>query len=345
MATSTPTSQSPAIDTTGSLANKLIEESLKPVQEDLDELGKKLATYIPTDTNSGRCVLEYIFQSGGKRIRPALYFLACRMLGYQGDHFYSIAAVGEFVHTASLLHDDVVDDSTMRRGKPTANTTWGDQSSVLVGDLIYSTASEMMAATGSLEVVKTFARAIRMMSDGELLQLESVYNGELPESTYMKILESKTAILIGAVCKSAGLVAGASEEVCDRLRKFGHNVGMAFQLIDDALDYTGSDDGMGKNTLQDLQEGKVTMPVILCLRQCDSDERSDILAICNKEEITRHDVAVVAKLVAKYQTAEQTVTKANEFTAEALNNLHAFPPSQYRDDMENLANKLLFRFS
>jgi octaprenyl-diphosphate synthase len=343
LAHSTP--QAPAIDTTGSLANKLIEDSLKPVKEHLDELGKRLSSYVPTDTNSGRSVLEYIFQSGGKRIRPALYFLACRMLGYQGDHFYSIAAVGEFVHTASLLHDDVVDDSTIRRGKPTANTTWGDQSSVLVGDLIYSTASEMMAATGSLEVVKTFARAIRMMSDGELLQLESVYKGDLPEATYMKILESKTAILIGAVCKSAGLVAGASEEVCERLRIFGHNVGMAFQLIDDALDYTGTDEGMGKNTLQDLQEGKVTMPVILCLRQCDTEERAQILEICSKNTITRQDVAVVATLVAKYETAEQTVVKANEFTTTALLNLHAFPPSKYRDDMENLANKLLFRFT
>ena len=339
------TTQLLAIDTTGSLASKLIEDSLKPVRSQLDELSGKLANYIPTETKSGREVLQYIFRSGGKRIRPALYFLTCKMLGYHGDHLYTIAAVGEFVHTASLLHDDVVDNSTMRRSKPTANSKWGDQSSVLVGDLIYSTASEMMAATGSLEVVKTFARAIRMMSDGELLQLESVYNGNLPESTYMRILESKTAILIGSVCKAAGLVAGASEEVCERLNKFGHNVGMAFQLIDDALDYTGSDEDLGKNTLNDLQEGKVTMPVILCLKLCSADERTQIIEICNKETIARSDVAQVAKLVDKYETAEKTVKRAHEFTTIALNALHEFPPSEFRDDLESLANKLLFRFT
>jgi octaprenyl-diphosphate synthase len=329
----------------GDLAKALIDDALAPVSDDLRTLNDRIVDFIPTETDSARRVLTHVFDGGGKRIRPALYFLCCRLLGYRGDHYYSIGAVAELVHTASLLHDDVVDDSTLRRNKPTANSIYGDETSVLVGDLIYSTASEMMAATGNMEIVKTFARAIRLMSDGELMQLENVFSARVAESTYLRILECKTAVLIGAACKSAALLAGSPADAIQRLECFGHSVGMAFQLIDDALDYTGAAEVVGKATLSDLPEGKVTMPVILLKERATPVELRRLDAILGSELIDASLVGEVARLVDKYDTAEATVERAHRYTHEAMTALHSFPASAQRDDLENLANKLLFRFN
>lgn len=333
----------------GTLATSLIEEALAPVSADLAELNLRIPHFIPTESASARAVVDHVFGAGGKRIRPALYFMCCRVLGYRGDHYYSIAAVAEFVHTASLLHDDVVDNSTVRRNKPTANSIYGDETSVLVGDLIYSTASEMMAATGNMEIVRTFARAIRLMSDGELLQLENVFNPSVAEATYLRILECKTAILIEAACKSAGLLAGAPPAQVAALARFGHAVGLAFQLIDDALDYTGAAELVGKATLSDLGEGKVTMPVIMLAKLATEAERARLAALLSPESfasgrVTRETIAEVARLVDKYDTASLTVDHAQRYTRIAMDALDAFAPSSERRVLENLAHTLLFRF-
>jgi len=321
----------------------MIEDALSPVADDLTELGQRLASYVPAETDSAKAVLNHIFGVGGKRIRPALYFMSCRLLGYRGEHYFPIAAVAEFVHTASLLHDDVVDDSTLRRGKPTANSIYGDETAVLVGDLIYSTASEMMAATGNMEVVRTFARAIRLMSEGELLQLENVFNADIAEATYLRVLECKTAVLIEAACKSAGLLAGVPAAELDLLVRFGHGVGMAFQLIDDALDYTGSAALVGKATQADLAEGKVTLPVILLREHATPAELMKIQQVL-AAEASDEGAAAVARLVDKYDTANLTVERAHRYTLGAMNALRTFPATYERDILENLANKLLFRF-
>jgi octaprenyl-diphosphate synthase len=270
--------------------------------------------------------------------------MSCRLLGYQGPHYYSIAAVTEFVHTASLLHDDVVDHSTIRRGKPTANSIYGDESSVLVGDLVYSTASEMMAATGDMEIVKTFAEAIRLMSDGELLQLESLFKADLPEETYLRILECKTAILIAAACKSAALLAKAPTPVKEALAQFGYGVGMAFQLIDDALDYLGSEDQVGKSTLADLPEGKVTMPVLLLMKVANPTDVDVVRQTLALDPIPPEAAQKVSRLVARYDTANATIERAQHYTQLAMDALHSFPTSPERDALENLASKLLLRF-
>jgi octaprenyl-diphosphate synthase len=326
-------------------ARALVEQALAPVADDLSELSLRISSYVPAETRSAQAVIKHVLTAGGKRIRPALFFMSARMLGYRGDHYFPIAAVTEFVHTASLLHDDVVDNSSLRRGKPTANSIYGDETSVLVGDLIYSTASEMMAATGNMEIVKTFARAIRLMSDGELLQLENLFNPEIGEATYLRILEFKTAILIEAACRSAGLLAGASDERCEALRRFGHSVGMAFQLIDDALDYTGSTALVGKATLSDLVEGKVTMPVIQLLRLLPPAEAERLAEGLRADEISDATVNEVARLVERHDTAERTVERAHVYTVDAMAALATFPPSEHRDVLETLANRLLFRFN
>jgi octaprenyl-diphosphate synthase len=202
-----------------------------------------------------------------------------------------------------------------------------------------------MAATGNMEIVKTFARAIRLMSDGELMQLENVFSASVRESTYLRILECKTAVLIGAACKSAALLAGVDADAVQRLERFGHSVGMAFQLIDDALDYTGSAEIVGKATHSDLPEGKVTMPVIMLRDRASPAELRRLDAILAADLIDADLVGEVARLVDKYDTAAATVERAHGYTHEAMAALHAFPASPRRDDLENLANKLLFRFN
>lgn len=333
----------------GSLATSLIEDALAPVSEDLLELNRRIPSLIPVETDSARAVIDHVFGAGGKRIRPALFFMASRMLGYHGEHYYPIAAVAEFVHTASLLHDDVVDNSTIRRNKPTANSIYGDETSVLVGDLIYSTASELMASTGDMEIVKTFARAIRLMSEGELLQLENIYNPQISETTYLRILECKTAILIEAACKSAALLAKAKPEQTAALARFGHAVGIAFQLIDDALDYTGTVELVGKSTLSDLIEGKVTLPVILLAKHATPAEQAHLAKILAPEHfmsghVTSEMVAEVAQLVDRYDTASLTVDHAQKYTQIAMDSLASFSPSPQRDVLEKLARTLLLRF-
>lgn len=342
----TPRGASPAEKAdAGELAKLLIKDALVPVADELRELNTRLASYLPTESKSAQAIVEHVFGAGGKRIRPALYFMTCRMLGYRGEHFFPIAAVTEFVHTASLLHDDVVDSSSLRRGKPTANSVYGDQSSVLVGDLIYSTASEMMAATGDMEIVKTFARAIRLMSDGELLQLENLFNSAQSESAYFRILECKTGVLIEAACRSAALLAKAGEAQALALSQFGRGVGMAFQLIDDALDYTGAATIVGKTTLSDLPEGKVTLPVIMLREHATAQEQQKISKLLATGQANGDWVQEVAHLVNKYDTAALTVERAHAYTAQAMAALETFPPSAARGMLENLANKLLFRFN
>lgn len=327
----------------------LIEAALAPVADDLATLNQLLPGYIPTESNSARAVCDHVMGAGGKRIRPALFFMCARLLDYRGADYFPIAAVAELVHTASLLHDDVVDDSTLRRGKPTANSVYGDETSVLCGDLIYSTASEMMASTNNMEIVRTFARAIRLMSDGELMQLENLYNPAITQATYFRILECKTAVLIEAACKSAALLAGASNEVVQALSQFGYSVGMAFQLIDDALDYSGIAEIVGKPTLSDLAEGKVTLPVILMRAEASLAEQTlfaeGLAAKLNGAARKGPEyVQRMAELVEHYDTARRTIDKASEYTEAAFAALRIFPDSEAKAVLMRLAETLLIRF-
>jgi octaprenyl-diphosphate synthase len=217
----------------------------------------------------------------------------------------------------------------MRRGKPTPNKIWGDESAVLVGDLIYSRASELMAETGSLEIVRLFARAIRLMSDGELLQLEHLYNPTMPESAYYDIIENKTAVLLEAVCKAPAILAGSGAKAEDALKDFGRCVGFAFQLLDDALDYAG----------------KVTLPIILLKQYATSTELAFVENLINSEEISRDSMLKVLDLVNKYDTVGKTLEEASKWTDKALVALRTFPESKSRTDLETLAQRLLMRFN
>ncbi|MEZ4742249.1 MAG: polyprenyl synthetase family protein [Bdellovibrionota bacterium] len=323
---------------------QLLAEALLPIKDELLLLRKEIRSFIPLETETSQQVAEHIFASEGKFVRPALFFLSCKLCAYDGPHLLPIAAVCEYVHTASLLHDDVVDDSELRRNKPTANKSWGDQAAVLVGDLIYSRASELMAATGEMDLVETFARSIRKMSEGELLQLENICNFNFCTDTYLHLLSCKTGVWIGAACRAGAILSGLPTEKRDALEEFGHSIGIAFQLIDDALDYISKDEIFGKPTQADLLEGKVTLPVILLRDIATEDEKQLIIYILDKENISAEDVSVVSKLVQKYRTAQLTMNRAKAFTEKAIDLLHEnFEENIQRDRLENLAKSLLLR--
>jgi octaprenyl-diphosphate synthase len=320
-----------------------LADALKPVADNLEELNSRIAPLTGAQTSTAKDVVNHVLAAGGKRVRPALYFLAARLVNYSGEHLYNMAAVCEFVHTASLLHDDVIDNSTLRRNKPTSNAIWGDECSVLTGDLIYARASEMMAATGSLEIVSMFAKSIRLMSEGELLQLEHLYNPNMTDVDIFTIIEHKTATLLASACRAAAVLGNRSESECSALEKFGSSVGYAFQLLDDSLDFAGTPEIFGKKTLSDLPEGKVTLPVVLLRSQASSDEWSKVEKIIRKIEISAKDMQYVQSLVDQYDTAGQTLELASQYTVNAIDALQVFPPSKPREELEMLANSLLLR--
>lgn len=322
-----------------------LENAIAPVALHLRKLEQQIVDLIPHESKTAHEVIHHTFGAGGKRIRPALYFLCCDLVHYSDNHLYPMAAVPEMVHTASLLHDDVIDNSAVRRNKPTARSLWGDQAAILVGDLIYARASELMAATGSQEIVALYAQAIRLMSEGELLQLEQAFNPALDEAAYLRIIECKTASLIAASCKSAAILANCSQDQQKALARFGNAVGMAFQLIDDALDYRSTTQLFGKPVLADLLEGKVTMPVLLVAKLGKPEEIARIRSILNQEKLSDTHILEIAALVKKYDTVAGTIEIARTYTSDATQALQFFEDSPSKSHLASLAAELTARFS
>ncbi|MEN9824665.1 MAG: hypothetical protein RI953_410 [Pseudomonadota bacterium] len=229
---------------------------------ELKMLEPLLVEYLLTPNEPTNDVLRHIFAAGGKRVRPGLFLLISRLIHYTGTHRMPIAAVCEYIHTASLLHDDVIDNSTLRRGKPTANSIWGDETAVLAGDLIYSAACRLMVKTRSLELIDTFAECIRFMSESELFQLELLWKADITQEQYERVVRGKTAVLFEASCKTPGFLAELTAETCERLGDYGRHLGYVFQIADDILDYAGNEAEVGKKLGADLLAGKVTLPIL-----------------------------------------------------------------------------------
>ncbi len=245
-------------------------------KDELSTLEPLLVEYLLTPNEPTNDVLRHIFSAGGKRVRPGLFLLIAKLIGYDGSHKMPIAAVCEYIHTASLLHDDVIDSSTLRRGKPTANSIWGDETAVLAGDLIYSAACRLMVKTRSLDLIDTFAECIRFMSESELFQLELLWKKDITKQQYERVVQGKTAILFEASCKTPGFLANLTSETCNALGAYGHHLGYVFQFADDILDYVGSAESIGKSVASDLRCGKVTLPV-LCGLDLERGQRNQPL--------------------------------------------------------------------
>jgi octaprenyl-diphosphate synthase len=250
-----------------------IDEIRALVSDDLAAVDRRIRERLHSEVALVDQVSTYIIASGGKRLRPLLVVLAARAAGYRGEHHIDAAALIEFIHTATLLHDDVVDGSSMRRGQDTANEVWGNETSVLVGDFLYSRAFQMMAQVGSLPVMHIMADATNTIAEGEVLQLLNAHDPETTEQRYLDVIYRKTARLFEVGAEVAAILAGANESLRRALAQYGRHVGIAFQLIDDVLDYRGSPEERGKNLGDDLAEGKPTLPLIYALQKGSAEQR------------------------------------------------------------------------
>ena len=278
---------------------------------------------------------HYIISAGGKRLRPLVVLLSARACGADSSEQHSLAAIIEFLHTATLLHDDVVDTSDLRRGRSTANALWGNAPSVLVGDFLYSRAFEMMVALGNMQVMQILANATNVIAEGEVLQLSKVRDANTDEATYMEVIRSKTAMLFEAASHSAAVLAGAKADQVEALREFGDALGIAFQLMDDLLDYSGDAAEMGKNVGDDLAEGKPTLPLIYTMRHGTEGQAALVRQAIQKggtEDITPIREAVTASGALDY-----TARLAQQHADRAVALLDTLPASEYRDALEQLA--------
>lgn len=286
-------------------------------------------------------VSRYIVAAGGKRLRPALLLLMCGALGYRGEQRFNLAAVVEFIHTATLLHDDVVDDSTLRRGRATANEAFGNPASVLVGDFLYSRAFQMMVDAGDMRVMQTLAEATNVIAEGEVLQLMNMHDASLSEEGYLRVIRSKTAKLFEASARLAALLARSTPEVEKSCADYGQALGTAFQVIDDVLDYDGNAAEMGKNLGDDLREGKTTLPLIIAMQRGEASERATI-----REAIETGGTGSMAEIVAIVQRTGALQATRDAAAAEAqraLDALQSLPQNPYSDALKQLASQLLER--
>ena len=286
-------------------------------------------------------VARYIISAGGKRLRPVLLLLTCGALGYKGNQRYNLAAVVEFIHTATLLHDDVVDESTLRRGRPTANENFGNPASVLVGDFLYSRAFQMMLSADSMRVMQILADATNVIAEGEVLQLMNMHDASLDEAGYLRVIRSKTAKLFEASARLGPILAGSPPEIETACAQYGQALGTAFQVIDDVLDYDGNSTEMGKNLGDDLREGKATLPLILAMQRGTPEQSRTV-----REAIETGNVYRLNDIVAIVRDTGALAATRSAAAAEAQRAIDAamqLPDNTYRTSMVALASQLLDR--
>ena len=286
-------------------------------------------------------VSQYIISAGGKRLRPALLLLCCGALGYTGTQRFNMAAVVEFIHTATLLHDDVVDESELRRGAPTANARFGNPASVLVGDFLYSRAFQMMVEAQSMRIMQVLADATNIISEGEVMQLMNMHNAALDEAGYLQVIRSKTAKLFEASARVGAILSGATPAQEDACAEYGQAMGTAFQVIDDVLDYAGDAAVMGKNLGDDLREGKTTLPLIAAMQRGTDAERATIQTAIETGDISMLD-AVVA-IVHKTGALDIAKASARSEAERAIAAAKQLPTNAYSACLVSLASQLLER--
>ncbi|MCK4535848.1 MAG: polyprenyl synthetase family protein [Desulfuromonadales bacterium] len=290
-----------------------------------------------------RKVGEYVLSSGGKRIRPMLLLLSARLVGYTGDAHVGLASVVEFIHTATLLHDDVVDSAVLRRGQDSANAIWGNEASVLVGDFLFAKSFSIMVRGGNLDILRALSDATTQMAEGEVLQLISTCDLDLDEEHYIEVVRNKTAVLLAAACRSGAILGDCPKEQEDALAAYGMDLGIAFQFMDDALDYVADQEEFGKAQGHDLLEGKVTLPLIHALRQCTADERQRAEVIVDQDELPQEDLDYVIKLIDTYDGILYTRERAGIFIDQAKARLNVFAEGSIKEALCILADYVVSR--
>jgi octaprenyl-diphosphate synthase len=288
-------------------------------------------------------VTAHLVEAGGKRLRPLLTLASAKMCGYDGPYHVHLAATVEFIHTATLLHDDVVDESNMRRGRKTANLLWDNKSSILVGDYLFSRAFQLMVETGSLRVLDILANASATIAEGEVLQLTAAQDTNTTEEIYFQVIRGKTAALFAAATEVGGVIASAPENVVSALNTYGDALGISFQIVDDLLDYGGTGQTLGKNIGDDFRERKLTLPVIKAIAKADNTERDFWDRTIAKGDQQDGDLEHAMELLQTHGTLEETRDAAIYWGNKAKTSLDILPQSQIRDLMQDLADFVVNR--
>lgn len=314
-----------------------LEQIIDLTQDDMAAVNASILEQLNSEVSLINQLGYYIISGGGKRIRPMIAVLAARALSYEGDKHIKVAALIEFIHTATLLHDDVVDESDMRRGKATANAAFGNAASVLVGDFIYTRAFQMMTDLESLPVLALMAKAVNVIAEGEVQQLINCNDPDITEDSYMQVIYSKTARLFEAASQSSAMLAGGTQEQILALQDYGRYLGTAFQLIDDLLDYDADGETLGKNTGDDLDEGKPTLPLLHAMQHGD-EEQSAMIRNAIEEGNGRHLLEPVLAAMHQWGSLEYTRQRAEEEADKAIKALQVLPESVYRSALEGLAH-------
>lgn len=320
-----------------------MQKALELLSDDLQRVEAQFREDLSSEVPLIRKVGEYVLASGGKRVRPMLLLLSARLAGYQGDNHIGLASVVEFIHTATLLHDDVVDGADLRRGNASANAVWGNEASVLVGDFLFAKSFSIMVRDGDLNILQVLSDATTQMAEGEVLQLVSTCDVDLDEERYIKVVSSKTAVLMAAACQCGGILARCNAEQEAALAACGMDLGIAFQFLDDALDYIADQAEFGKARGQDLTEGKMTLPLIETLRRCTAEERARVEAIVEQEEIQPGDIDEIVALIERYGAIDYTRKRAAELVEQAKRRLAVFPDNAAKQALVELADYVVGR--
>jgi len=323
--------------------NDLKRRILAAVEDDLDEIEKALADNLNPYLDLVSEVAGHLLFSGGKRLRPLLMVLSARICGYTGNYEKTFSTALEYLHTATLLHDDLVDEATLRRGKPVANAAWGNSIAVLVGDYLLARALSISAGTGRLKVIQVLAELTENMSQGEVHQLMRKGDIDLAEEEYLEVIRRKTAMLFEAACRVSAMLADAPVEKENALAEYGYNLGIAFQMADDLFDYTLTTSDFGKEVGADLREGKLTLPVIHALNQATSDDRDLMIKIIRDKDFSREDFKTLTGLLDKHGGLAYTEKAAAAYIDNSKKALSIFEPSQTKDVLLDLADYALAR--
>jgi octaprenyl-diphosphate synthase len=331
---STPTLQQPSAESTS---------DRDPMAQDMSQVDAVIRAKLSSDVTLIEQISHYIIGAGGKRIRPRLVLLFASALGFDGPQKYELAAIVEFIHTATLLHDDVVDESSLRRGRETANAMFGNAASVLVGDFLYSRAFQMMVSIDRMRVLDVLADATNVIAEGEVLQLMNMHDPDISVADYLRVIRYKTAKLFEASARLGAVIADAPREVEDACADYGRALGTAFQLVDDLLDYEGNTEALGKNVGDDLREGKPTLPLLFAMSHGTEDERALIRHAIEHGEIDRLDDIV--GIVRRTGGIEATREAARREASVARQSIHTLPASNAKDLLLELAARSVERSS
>lgn len=312
-------------------------------QDEMRQVEAHLDRYITSDVKLIPEIAHHLIDSGGKRLRPLLHLICARLCGYSGKHRFGLAASIEFIHTASLLHDDVIDEALIRRGKTSANRLWGNAASILVGDFLYSKAFNLLSDIGNIRIFRLMSKMTNVMSEGEVFQLMKCGDTSLTEEEYLSIVEKKTAVLISSACESGAVLGGAPESRARALGQYGHDIGMAFQITDDTLDYMAREEDFGKSIGKDLEEGKMTLPLIYTLSHCPPSRRERMKTAIEKKDLSYETIRNIFEVVQKSGGIDYSLQRAEQFITQAQNRLNVFPTGPEKEHLTAVAGYILSR--